>query len=314
MKLLLTGASGFLGNAVGRAALAAGHDVRSAGRRPLAWPGGHAIATEPDVMRDVVATFTPDAVLHFAGSASVGASLADPLADFRASTALWLEWLDAIRRSGARPLVVLASSAAVYGAPEILPTPEDAPRAPQSPYGYHKLMSELAAEEFATSFGLDVLALRYFSVFGPAQRRLLVWEIAEQLRAGNVRLKGTGDERRDFLPCAEAAAATLAVVERLAAASRPAGFRALNIASGASASVRDVAEILRAAIRPAATISFAGQPLPGNPPRWEADVTALRAVAPAWAPAPLPASLAACAAAWNPTHPSSARPLAGILP
>jgi UDP-glucose 4-epimerase len=165
MKCLLTGASGFLGGAVGRAAMAAGHEVVAIGRTELA---------SVEVLTGVVRTARPDCVLHFAGSASVGESFAEPAGDFECSTALWFRVLDAVRRSGARPLVAFASSAAVYGSPEELPTPETAARRPESPYGFHKLMSEIAAEEFARCFGLTVVALNVASgASGTLAERLL---------------------------------------------------------------------------------------------------------------------------------------------
>ncbi|HEY8900011.1 MAG TPA: NAD-dependent epimerase/dehydratase family protein [Chthoniobacterales bacterium] len=296
MKCLLTGASGFLGGAVGRAAMAAGHEVVAIGRTELA---------SVEVLTGVVRTARPDCVLHFAGSASVGESFAEPAGDFECSTALWFRVLDAVRRSGARPLVAFASSAAVYGSPEELPTPETAARRPESPYGFHKLMSEIAAEEFACCFGLSVVALRFFSIFGPHQRRLLVWELFDQLRHGSaeLRLRGTGAEERDYLAESEAGTATIGLVEAL----RPGagGFHALNVASGASVSVRELAERLLACSGCAAKIVVGKESLPGNPAVWRADVSALRNLLPGWHPRSFAESLAECVTLWNEPSPAS---------
>jgi UDP-glucose 4-epimerase len=243
----------------------------------------------------------PDCVLHFAGTASVAGSFAGPLGDFESSTVLWFRLLEAARALTQPPLVALASSAAVYGSPRQLPTPETAERRPESPYGFHKAMSELAGEEFARCFGVPVISLRYFSIFGPNQRRLLAWEIFDQLRRGaaELRLKGTGDEQRDFLAEEEAAAATVALVEALAADRPTPAFHAVNVASGTGVTVGHVAETIRASLASDAHLAFGGEALPGNPLRWQADISALRKWLPAWEPQPFAKSLANCVAAWN---------------
>jgi UDP-glucose 4-epimerase len=304
MKLLITGASGFLGAAFGEAAAAAGHEIVGIGRnaqKPLHWPGEYRRADfdSPFALERLIRETAPECVAHFAGTASVGESFQTPAGDFENSTGLWFRLLDAIRRSDSRPLVALASSAAVYGSPEMLPTPEAAPRAPESPYGFHKLLSEQVAEEFAHCFGFSIVSLRFFSVFGAGQRRLLVWEIFEQLRRGmpTVRLKGTGDERRDFLSSAEAAAAAAGVLA--ACVGQEAGFWPVNIASGASVSVREVAETLRTCAGSEAEFVFGREELRGNPAHWQADVGRLQQLLPDWRPASFPKSLAACVQSWK---------------
>jgi UDP-glucose 4-epimerase len=305
MKFLVTGVTGFLGGAVARAAVAAGHEVVGLGRRaepPADVPCAYAQVdfSSPQALEEVIRAAQPECVLHFAGAASVGNSLANPLADFEASTLLWYRLLDAVRRSETNPLVVLASSAAVYGSPEILPTPETAPLKPESPYGFHKVMCELAGQEFARCFGLRVAALRYFSIFGPRQRRLLVWEIFDQLRkgGGELRLKGTGEEERDYLAEDEAAGMTVALAERLAR-SEEAGFQAINIASGMSVSVRTVAEQLCAKLLLSPEICVGGQTVAGNPSRWQADVSLLRSHLHDCEVRPFSESLADCVSAWS---------------
>jgi nucleoside-diphosphate-sugar epimerase len=268
--------------------VAAGHEVVGLNRRED--------FASPPALADVIRDAAPDVVAHFAGTASVAESFAAPLADFEGSTALWLRLLEAVRLSGLRPRVALASSAAVYGSPQQLPTPETAPRQPESPYGFHKMLSEQAGEEFAKCFGLPVMSLRFFSVFGPRQRRLLVWELFDQLRRNEraLRLKGTGDECRDFLPAWEAAAAVVAACPAI-----PEGFSAINIASGVSTTAREVAEALRACAGSDAEIVSGREALRGNPDRWQADISQLQKLAPDWSAQLFAKSLAMCVQAWN---------------
>jgi UDP-glucose 4-epimerase len=305
MKFLVTGVTGFLGGAVARAAAAAGHEVIGLGRReepPADVPCAYAQVdfVSPQALEETIRAAEPECVLHFAGAASVGNSLANPLADFEASTLLWYRLLDAVRRSECNPLTVLASSAAVYGSPEILPTPETAPLRPESPYGFHKVMCELAGREFARCFGLRVAAFRYFSIFGPRQRRLLVWEIFEQLRNGasELRLKGTGNEERDYLAEDEAAAAAVMLAEVLAT-HMSTGFTTFNVASGQSVSVRVVVEELCKCVERTPEIVFGGNSIPGNPSRWQADLSEMRRAVPRLQIQAFGDSLADCVRKWS---------------
>jgi UDP-glucose 4-epimerase len=304
MKFLVTGVTGFLGGAVARAAVAAGHEVIGLGRRaetPAEIPCAYVQVdfASPQALEEAIRAARPECLLHFAGAASVGNSLANPFADFEASTLLWYRLLDAVRRSELNPLTVLASSAAVYGSPETLPTPETAPLRPESPYGFHKVMCELVGQEFAQCFGLRVAAFRYFSIFGPRQRRLLVWEIFDQLQndASELRLKGTGEEERDYLAEDAAGGLTVALAEKLAR--EGGGFRAINIASGRSLSVRTIAEQLCARLSLSPQIRVSGRAVVGNPSRWQADVSRLRSYLRECETRSFSESLADCVSAWS---------------
>jgi UDP-glucose 4-epimerase len=289
MRILVTGARGFLGGGVVRHAERRGHQVSTVERAAL----GEGALTE------IVAAEAPDVVLHAAGKASVAASIASPREDFEGSVLTWAALLEAVRRSGRRPVIVLPSSAAVYGEPAALPVREDAPARPISPYGFHKLCCETLADEYAACFGLDVIVARLFSVFGPAQRRLLVWEIYEQLAgpSGAVTLGGTGRETRDFLHVDDVAEALL----RLAASPVRGARRAevVNVASGEETAVLALAERLRDLVSPGKPIACRGAPRPGDPQRWRADTTRLFARIAPFRPRPLGEVLAACVEAWR---------------
>jgi UDP-glucose 4-epimerase len=219
MRVVITGSRGFLGGRVGRRAAAAGHQVLGVGRSsqaPAGWLGRYA---QGDVahadLAPLVNDFRPDVVFHGAGTASVGGSYQAPLDDLRASALTLANTLDGVRRSGSRPIVLFPSSAAVYGIPEVVPTPETAPAAPISPYGFHKATCELIGREFAECFGLDVVLCRLFSLFGPGQRRLFVWDVFGQARddGEEVRLEGTGAETRDYMHVDDAVDAMLGLVD-----------------------------------------------------------------------------------------------------
>ena len=207
MRILITGSSGFIGGSLGRFAANAKHEVLGLARRSQAdhdWPGKHqAVDVAHADISGIVSEFVPDMIFHGAGTASVSGSIESPLDDFRAAAVTWANVLDGIRRSGLRPVVMFPSSAAVYGNPKELPVREDAPVAPISPYGFHKAACELLAREYSECFGLTLVVCRIFSVFGPSQRRLLVWELFDQLSGPEpvVWLGGTGRESARLPVC-----------------------------------------------------------------------------------------------------------------
>ena len=304
MRLLITGSAGFVGGSVGRHAAAAGHDVVGVARRSqpeAGWVGQHVTADAATTdLAPVVAAADPDVVFHAAGSASVGNSVSAPLDDFRAAVVSWANLLDGIRRSGRRPLVVFPSSAAVYGNPTELPVVESAPVAPISPYGFHKAACELLAREYADCFGLRVLVVRVFSVFGPSQRRLLVWDLFRQAAAAEPEmwLDGTGRESRDYLHVDDLCSLVLRLADGPGEAG---GVRTVNAGRGEETSVLALAEHVRAATAgvDAKPIRCRGHARPGDPIRWRADVSLLGRLAPGWSPQPLADGIARCVAEWR---------------
>jgi len=244
-----------------------------------------------------------------------------------------------VRRSGRRPLVLFPSSAAVYGDLKETRADEETPLAPISPYGFHKAACELLGREYAECFGLRVVVCRLFSLFGPTQRRLLVWELYKQLSgpAQTVWLEGTGEEVRDYLHVEDAAAAFLhlagalnreptaeatqtareiegasesrvtsearttspAAADGSARGSRRGAFVVVNVASGEQTNVLELAERLRARIAPHKEVRCRGRVRAGDPRSWRACVSRLRELAPGWQPRPLAESLGECVAAWQ---------------
>lgn len=302
MRLLITGISGFIGGSVGRYAAQGGHVVLGTGRATAAgndWPGLYTRVAGPEDLATVVREFQPHVVLNAAGTASVGASVEDPLNDFQGSVQTCAGVLDAVRRSGERPLVVILSSAAVYGNPASLPVSEDAALQPISPYGFHKAACELLAREYAECFGLNVLVCRFFSVFGSAQRRLLVWELYQQLAGPEsiAWLSGTGEETRDFLYIDDLSATLLGLSENFNNADR--NYLIVNVASGVETSVLQLAETIRDLIAPEKEIRCRGEQRKNDPLRWRADVSRLQRLLPSWRSRTLQEGLANCATSWR---------------
>ena len=305
MRVLITGSTGFIGRSLGRFAILSGHEVLGlsrAARPSVDWSGRylHMDVAQTD-LSPVVRDFAPHVIVHAAGTASVAASLEDPLKDFRTAIVTWINTLDSVRRAGIQPVVIFPSSAAVYGNPDLLPVREDCPMRPISPYGFHKVASEFLAQEFAQCFGLDILICRFFSVFGPAQRRGLIWEIYKQCVGPEpvVWLQGTGKEARDFVHIDDLASALFLLIEQRLQAQHGSRCLTLNIASGEATEVLPLADQLRDLIASTKSLQCHGLEREGDPDRWSADISLFTSLAPRWEPKPLALRLRQCVAAWQ---------------
>lgn len=281
MKLLVTGARGFLGSTIAEAAARRGWEICGIGRSaqaPADWPGRYCWAdVAQSDLTPILDGFAPDIVFHGAGSASVGQSFDTPIDDLRGSVLAFACLLDSVRRSSTRPVVIFPSSAAVYGNPVRLPISEKDRTEPISPYGFHKLQCEILAREYAECFGLKIILCRLFSLFGPRQKRLLVWELFQQFLGEDqvVRLQGTGGETRDFLPADDAVDAMLEVA-MLQLNLNGATPEIVNIASGIETSVLDIAGAIGRILGSHKAIQTGKATKTGDPIRWQADVTRLK--------------------------------------
>lgn len=272
-SVLITGAGGFLAGYAARAFGAAGWDCVGIGRSDPYGQAGlyssfHTTDLESsDRMATLIDRYQPSVVLHFAGPASVAASMARPQADLRDHIGPIGNVLEGMRLAGRGSRFVLISSAAVYGNPQSLPVDEDAPLRPVSPYGFHKLMQETLVDEYHSVFGMPAVKARLFSTFGEGLRKLAVWEIARRAMSGDRTVHGTGDEVRDYLHAEVVAAALVAVVRNAAFAGE-----AINVASGRGTTIRELAELIFAALGIEAAPQFTGSAAREKPVAWIAGV------------------------------------------
>lgn len=230
-RVLITGGAGFIGSHTAQALLARGAAVRvldnlSNGRRDNlpadALADGRVQLIEGDV-RDAAAVDAAvqgcQAVLHLAAQVSVQSSIAEPVASAGHNVLGFLNVLDAVRRLGV-PRMVYASSAAVYGVPQVLPLHEGVAPAPLSPYGLEKYFNDQYAALYRELYGVSSLGMRYFNVYGPRQDPRspyagVISKFADAIEGGGVlRIFGDGLQTRDFVyvgDVAQANARALAV-------------------------------------------------------------------------------------------------------
>lgn len=144
-----------------------------------------------------------DAVVHLAARPSVPRSIAEPVAAHEVNATGTLKVLEATRRAGG-PHVIVASSSSVYGANPTLPKTESLATRPISPYAASKLAAESYTLAWSQSYGLPVLAFRFFNVFGPLQPAGHAYAAAiptfiDAALAGRpIPVHGTGQQSRDF--------------------------------------------------------------------------------------------------------------------
>lgn len=181
LKIIVTGAAGFIGSHTTDHLLAAGHAVwgvdnfRTGFRSNLATAKDYrnfllieADAADAHSFVQIVAAIKPDVIIHLAALVSVPESIADPALNERLNVHATRVVVEAARHSGVRR-VVFASSAAVYGHAAPCPIAEDAPKQPLSPYGQAKLASEKLLIEGGAAHGFVARCQRYFNVYGPRQ-------------------------------------------------------------------------------------------------------------------------------------------------
>ncbi len=284
----VTGASGFLGRHVVGAFAAAGWRALALSRsdRPLALdrmetsgPHDSVAAMRHDGgvegWQNLFHDHAVDVVCHLAGGSSVPQSVASPLSGLRDTIAPSLALLEAVRLYSPATRVLFASSAAVYGNPEVLPVPESARCRPLSPYGLAKLSVELYLTLYHDLYGVRGASLRPFSAYGPGQRKQLVWDLLQRLAANpaELTLLGDGSQSRDFIYAEDVARAFVHV-----AMSAPLVGESYNIGMGQEVTTRMLAEGLCAVLGVQPTLRFSGAIRPGEPRRWRADIHALSAL------------------------------------
>src|SRR3984957_2816090 len=194
-----------------------------------------------------------DVVFHLAAEPGVRNSWGDRFQRYVINNILATQHLLRALEEAPGPRLVYASSSSIYGQAESLPTPETAVPAPRSPYGMTKLGGEHLCSIYHDNHGLDVVSLRFFTVFGPRQRPDMAFNIfcRAALDHEDTRVFGDGRQTRDFTFVTDVVAATRA------AAVEPVEFgTAYNVGGGLRASIRDVLATIEALVEYPLELAF----------------------------------------------------------
>ena len=177
MRVLVTGGAGYIGSVVTEALLVRGHavvvyDNLAKGHRDAVPEGAafvHADLLDAGALRDTLATFGVEAVVHMAADSLVGESVTNPGKYYRNNVQAGLALLEAMCEARVQPLV-FSSTAAVYGEPARQPIEETDVTAPMNPYGETKLALERAFPWYEGAHGVRAVSLRYFNAAGATER------------------------------------------------------------------------------------------------------------------------------------------------
>lgn len=244
MRILITGGAGFIGSHLADAYFQAGHEVavldnlasghlaNLAAVKPLFF---ECDITDRTAVREAFLEFQPEVVSHHAAQLSVKASVDDVTYDAQVNVLGLVNVAEMAIATGCRKLIFASSGGTVYGDAARLPTPEEQPLLPVSPYGISKMAGEHYLRYFKQSHGLDYTIFRYGNVYGPRQdphgEAGVVAIFARRMLAGKSPvIHGDGEQRRDYVYVADVAKANLLALHH-------GGGRTYNIGGGVATSV-----------------------------------------------------------------------------
>jgi nucleoside-diphosphate-sugar epimerase len=286
MTTAVTGSAGFIGSHLAQRLLDAGEQVvgidcytdyydesikRARTAQLREHPGFRFV--EVDIVDGAIADVIARAsrVYHLAAQPGVRGSWGDTFDVYVRQNVLGTQRvLEAVRGTNTR--IVVASSSSVYGDAEGYPTSEDVVPRPRSPYGVTKLATEQLAMTYHRSFGVDVRAIRYFTVYGPGQRPDMAFTrfIDAALHDRPVEVYGDGHQIRDFTFVADAVDATI-----LAGTVDAIDGTILNVGGGSQTTVLEVLDVIGRTLGTTVPIRFLPAQ-PGDVLRTGADLTRIQ--------------------------------------
>jgi UDP-glucuronate 4-epimerase len=292
MNFLVTGGAGFIGSHLCERLLHEGHSVwafddlnnfyapaiKQANLRvlqSLARPFTfiHGDVTDRTAVEELFRETQFDQVIHLAARAGVRPSLAEPALYQRVNVEGTVNLLEAARARGVRKLII-ASSSSVYGVNSKVPFAEDDPIfRPISPYAASKLACEALGHVYHHLYGMDIVMLRFFTVYGPRQRPdLAIHKFAQLITAGKpIPVFGDGSTARDYTYITD-------TVDGIMAATRgPFGYQIVNLGESQTVKLSYLVELLERALGKKAILDRQ-PPQPGDVPITFANIEKARAL------------------------------------
>ncbi len=289
MRILITGASGFIGRHLSRFAVERGHEVvgtylgsselnaSDLPRHGVEWT--RLDMQDATAIDRLVETARPEAVFHLAAQAYAQRAWRDPVDTFETNVIGTIRLYEALRRQPPKAGVLLAASGAAYGVPDRLPIREDFPLNATNPYGVSKACQDMLSLQYSLNFDLRIVRTRLFGTTGPGKTGDALNDFARQVAAaertgrdGTLRV-GNLDTSRDISDIRDVVRAMWLVFEK----GKP--TEAVNVGAGRSFSIRWIAERLLALSKVPLKVSVEpGLLRPTDEPDNRADISRLRAL------------------------------------
>lgn len=286
-KVIVTGACGFIGRHVSKHCAEQGLYVTGIGHSKWSrgeWDSwGISNWVSDDITVDALSSLAiePDVIFHCAGSGSVANSFTRPFDDFNRNVDTVAAVLEFVRKKSASTIVILPSSAAVYGKVKNLPISEHADLNPVSPYGENKRIAEQLCSMYANHFDVKVVIVRLFSAYGPYLRKQLLWDACEKMTAGDLSFSGSGKEIRDWLNVSDISRLFMSIAK--AGESIKENPVIVNGGTGTGASVVNILSSIKHHLNITEELEFDSKARAGDPDSYIADIGLIKDLT-GWAP------------------------------
>lgn len=253
MKILVTGGAGFIGSNLVDALIEKGHEVivvdnLSTGQKQNLNPKAKFIELDitEEKLAEVFSLEKPEVVFHYAAQIDVRKSVEDPVWDAKQNILGSVNVLENAKKSGVKKIIFASTGGAIYGDTDDIPTKEDHPEQPVSPYGIAKLTTDKYLHYYHQIFGLFYISLRYSNVYGPRQNSKgeagVVAIFCDKLLANQKPvINGDGKQTRDYVFVDDVVKANLLALE-----SDKIGI--YNIGTSIETDVNKIAEVIKSNI------------------------------------------------------------------
>jgi UDP-glucose 4-epimerase len=255
-RVLVTGGAGFIGSHIAEAYLAAGWEVvvlddLSRGHQRNVPSGAGFVRADirsPEA-RKLLAEGGFTVLNHHAAQIDVRVSVDEPALDASINVVGLANLLEGAGAGGVKRVIFASSGGVVYGDPDVVPTPETAPKAPISPYGVSKLSGEYYLRALAALRGFEAVAMRYANVFGPRQdpkseAGVVSIFVSRLLEDRPLTVFGNGLQTRDYVFVRDVARANVLAGTAPVPAGTSIDDTAFNIATGRQTNVLELAELV----------------------------------------------------------------------
>ncbi len=293
-RVLVTGGAGFIGSHIAEGYLREGWDVTvlddlSRGHEANVPKGAKFVRADirSSEARQTLAAGRFDVLNHHAAQIDVRVSVDRPAFDSHINVVGLVNLLEGAGEGGVKRVIFASSGGVVYGDPEVIPTPETAPKLPVSPYGVSKLAGEYYLRALAALRGFEGVAMRYANVFGPRQdpkseAGVVSIFVSRLLEGKPLTVFGDGRQTRDYVFVKDVARANVLASTRSIGNNGDFDGPAFNIATSVQRNVLDLAASVGQVMKRDPKIEFA-EARPGELFRSALDVSKAKKVL-GWSP------------------------------